>query len=120
MTTPPEHTLATDIESAVLTIPGVSTLFRAGTLASHVIDAGATLIGIRDDSAPLVRVDHTDDGPRVDIAIGVRQHLGAVDTTRRVHAAVRAALAERHVAPASIRITVVHINESIRQGEHQQ
>ncbi|GGD26948.1 hypothetical protein GCM10010915_03770 [Microbacterium faecale] len=112
MTASQEHTLATDVEVAVRAVPGVSTLFRAGTLASNAIDVGARVIGIRDKSAPLIRVEQDSDGLRADIVIGVEEDAGAVETIRRVQAAARAVLAEQHPAPADIRITVVHINET--------
>lgn len=115
MNTSQKQTLATDIEVAVRAIPGVSTLFRSGTLVSNAIDAGARLIGIREDSAPRVQLEQAPDGLRADIAIGIRERAGAVETIRRVEAAVRAVIAERNSEPADIRITVVHIDETKRQ-----
>ena len=112
MTTSQEHALASDIELATRAMPGVGALFRVGSLASNALDAGARAIGIRDHSDSLIRLDQTPAGLRVDIAIGVQAHAGAVETTRRVHAAVRAVIAEQHRAPANIRITVVHIDDT--------
>lgn len=116
MTTSHEHTVGADIERAVRAVSGVAALFRAGTLASNVLDAGARVIGIRDDLAPFVRLDQTPDALRVDIAIGVHQYAGAVETIRRVQTAARAVIEEQHLASAKIRITVVHINDTPRQG----
>jgi len=120
MTTSQERTLAADIERAARAEPGVAALFRAGTLASNVLDAGARVIGIRDDSDPLIRLEQTPERLRVDIAIGVQEHAGAVETIRHVQAAVRAVIEERHRAPADLRITVVHITDTPRQGGHQE
>lgn len=116
MTTSQEITLAADIEFATRAIPGVTALFRAGSLASNVLDAGARAIGIRDDSDPLIRLERTPEGLRVDIAIGVQDHAGSVETIRRIQAAVRAVIADHHCATADIRITVVHINATTTQG----
>lgn len=111
-----ESALAADIEIATRAMPGVATLFRAGSLASNVLYAGARAIGIRDDSDPLIRLEQTPEGLRVDIAIGVQDHAGAVETIRRVQAAVRVVIEEQHGARAEIRITVVHINDTTSQG----
>jgi hypothetical protein len=116
MTTSQEHALAADIEVAIRAMPGVAALFRAGSIASNVLDAGARAIGLRDDSDPLIRLDERPDGLRVDIAIGVQDHVGAVETIRRVHAAVRAVTAEHDPAAVDIRITVVHISDTMSQG----
>ena len=115
MTTSQEHALAADIEVAIRAMPGVAALFRAGSLASNVLDAGARAIGLRDDSDPLIHLDQTPEGLRVDIAIGVQDHAGAVETIRRVHAAVRAVIAEHLSAAADIRITVVHVNDTTKK-----
>ncbi|MGF3057466.1 hypothetical protein [Microbacterium sp. YY-01] len=117
MTTSQEHALAADIEFATRAMPGVTALFRVGSLASKVLDAGARAIGLRDDSDPLVRLEQTPEGLRVDIAIGIQEHAGAVETIRRVSAAVRAVIAEHYSSAAEIRITVVHINDTTTQGE---
>lgn len=116
MTTSQDQVRAVDIELATRAMPGVVALFRAGSLASNVFDAGARAIGIRDDSDPLIRIDQTPEGLRVDIAIGVQDDAGAVETIRRVHAAVRAVIAEQHRDTADIRITVVHINDATSRG----
>ena len=117
MTTSQEHALAADIEIATRAMPGVTALFRPGALASNVLDAGARAIGLRDDSDPFVRLEQRPESLGVDIAIGIQEQAGAVETIRRVSAAVRAVIAEHHPAAAEIRITVVHINDTTTQGE---
>ncbi|MGI6879616.1 hypothetical protein [Microbacterium sp. gxy059] len=116
MTASQERTLAADIELATRAIPGVSALFRAGTLVSNVLEAGAWVIGIRDDSDPLIRLEQTPEGLRADIAIGVHEHVGAVETIRQVQAAVRAVVEEQHLVVADMRITVVHVSDATRRG----
>jgi hypothetical protein len=112
MTTWQEQALSSEIEAAVRAVPGVSGLFRVGTLA-NAIDAGVRLLGIRDGS-PFVRLERSPDGLRADIAIGVHEHAGAVETIRRVQAAASAVIAAQHPAPADVRVTVVHINDAAR------
>lgn len=114
MTTWQEQTLSTEIEAAVRAIPGVSGLFRAGTFAANAIDAGVRLLGIHDGSAPFVRLERNHDGLRADIAIGVHEHSGAVETVRRVQEAAHAVIAAQDPAAAEVRITVVHINDAAR------
>jgi hypothetical protein len=112
MTISQEHALTAHIERTIRATPGVAALFRAGSLVSNVIDAGARVIGIRGESEPLIRLEHTPEGLRVDIAIGVEGHAGAVETIRHVGAAVSVVVEEWHRAPAEIRITVVHITDT--------
>ena len=111
MTTPQEQ-VAADIETTVRAIPGVTAIFRSGTTVSKVVDAGARLLGIREDDAPLVRVDQTPKCIRVEVAVGVHEAAGASDTARRVHAAIDDLLARRSTAPRNIRLTVVHIDDN--------
>jgi len=114
MTISQDQGLAADIENAVRAVPGVSALFRAGTLVDHTIDAGARLTGLRDGSAPLIRLDQATDALRADIAIGVHGRAGAVETTRRAHEAALTAAAAHGPDRVEIRITVVHIDEAQR------
>ncbi|MGO1768768.1 MAG: hypothetical protein ACTHZX_02335, partial [Microbacterium sp.] len=57
MTISHDQRLAGDIEDAVLAVDGVTEVFRAGSAASRVADAGARLLGIRDEDAALVRIE---------------------------------------------------------------
>ncbi|GAA3663620.1 hypothetical protein [Microbacterium marinilacus] len=105
-----EQLLATAVETAIRSVPGVAGVFRAGTTVSKLVDVGARLVGAKDEAAPLVRIEESADGGRVDAAIGVQASAGAVDTVHRVHAAVDAALVQHGVVPAEIRVTVVHVD----------
>ncbi|WP_159500392.1 hypothetical protein [Microbacterium sp. 18062] len=112
MTTSPELLLAADIETAILAVPGVTTIFRTGSTASKVVDAGARLLGLRDDDAPLVRIEQAPEGFRVEVAIGVLASAGAVETAHRVHAAIEALTSQQRDGSAEIRITVVHVDDT--------
>lgn len=112
MTTAPELLLAADIETAVLAVPGVTAMFRSGNTVSKVVDAGARLLGIRDEDAPLVQVEQTPEGLRVEVAIGVLGSAGAAQTARRAHAAIDAASSRHRAGSVDIRITVVHVDDS--------
>lgn len=106
-----EQILAADVEAVVRGVPGVTAIFRSGTSVSKVVDAGARLLGIRDDDAPLVRVEETPEGIRVEAAIGVHGAARASETVRRAHAAIDALLAQHVTVPAEIHLTVVHIDD---------
>lgn len=114
MTVSQEPALAVAVERSVRATPGVATLFRAGSFASNVLAASARIIGIRDDSEPLVCLEQTAEGLRVHIAIGVHHHVGALETIRRVETGARAVIDTQHRGSAEIRITVVHISDTSR------
>lgn len=103
--------VAAEIEAAVRAIPGVADLYRPGSPASNILDAGARRLGLRDDAAPLVRVHGSDGEARVEIAIGIHSAAGAAVTTQAVYRAVRDLLADRDHADARIVLTVVHVHE---------
>lgn len=110
--------LASELDIALRTVPGVSALFRAGPRLSSALDAGARLIGVRDAADPLVRVDLRRDGFRADVALSVQDRVGAVETIRRVRAAAAAVADRRGVPLAGVRVTVVHVDESGRGRPH--
>ncbi|MBO1901727.1 hypothetical protein J4H92_07145 [Leucobacter weissii] len=109
MSTASERDLAAGVEAAVRAVPGVSTVFQTGGSASKAVEAGGRLLGIRDRDAPLVRVEDTADGTRVEVAIGVRASAAA--TAHRVRAAIEGVLSRERRPAAGVRITVVHIDE---------
>ena len=112
MTTSQEQVLCEDLETSVRATPGVTTIFRSGTIVSNAIDAGARLLGVREEDSPLIRVETTPQGARVEVAIGVRADVGAVQTTPRVHAAIGQVLARHGIVATEIRITVVHVEDA--------
>ncbi len=116
MMRPADRELAARIEAAVRVVPGVTDVFRVGGLVSEVVDAGAQVLGIQDGGTPPVRVERSADGDRVEVAIGVDSSAGAVETTRRVGAAIGALSAAQGAALTRIRVTVVHIDETSTKG----
>lgn len=113
---PKDRELAADIETTVRAIPGVTTLFRTGSIVSKVVDAGVQMLGIQDDGAPLVRLERSPEGPRVEVAIGVHATMGAVETSGRVHEAIVALCTDQGFNPAEIHVTVVHIDDTPTTG----
>jgi len=111
MIDPTDQAMALDIETAVRAVPGVTTVFRTGGIISKAVDAGAHLLGAQQNRAPLVRWEHTPEGPRVEASIGVHTGAGAAETSRRVHATISALCSDRGFTPAEIRLTVVHIDD---------
>ncbi len=111
--------LAADIETTVLAIPGVTAVFRPGGVISNVVEAAAQVLGNEENPAPLVRIDQTAEGVRVGVAIGVGSSAGAVETTRRVQAAIGALSTSHGVIPAEIHVTVVHVDGSPAKGTPQ-
>ena len=103
--------MAADIESAVRSVPGVTAVFRSGGMISKVMESGAQLLGTQQVSAPLVRWESSQDGPRVVVAIGVGAASGAAATTCRVHEVIVDLCAARGVTPSDVHVTVVHIDE---------
>lgn len=109
--TTPEDALAAVVEASVLAVPGVTAVFRTGGAASRIADAGARLLGLRDDDSPVVRVQRSSEGVHVEIAIGVLASVGAVETVRLVHTAIAELISQEGAGPAGIRITVVHVGD---------
>lgn len=117
MTKPTDQTMAADIETAARAVPGVSTVFRAGGIISKVVDAGTQLLGVHQNEARLIRLEHAPEGLRVEVAIGVHAGASAAETSHRVHAAITAMCAGRGCTPVEVRLTVVHIDESLGDVE---
>lgn len=103
--------IPTRIEAAVRSVPGVTAVYSAGSLAMRIADAGARLLGVRDGAVPLVRVEEDAEGLRVEVAIGVRAAGGAGLVARAVHAAIRAVVDEPDRPHPVVRLTVVHVDE---------
>jgi hypothetical protein len=108
--------IATEIEAALRSVPGVSDLYRSGSLVANVVDAGARRLGLRDDAAPLVLVQDAEAGLRVDVALGVHISAGAGATMLAAHRAVRDLLTGRELRDAQIVLTVVHVDDSPTAG----
>lgn len=113
MTEAPEHhLLRVEIERTIRAVAGVTTLFRTGSTVAKVVAAGSELVSGARESAPLVRLDETPEGVRIEASLGVRTDTSGVETLQRVYEAVEALLAAQGVAVAEIALTVVHVNGS--------
>lgn len=112
MSTPDDLMLAADIEAAVRAVPGVAVVYRSGSTLAKAVDATTRLIGVRDEDAPLVDLERSEDGVKVRIAIGVHASDGAAATAGRAHAAIQALLAPQSTRDADVHLTVVHIDGS--------
>ncbi len=112
MIDPSDRELTADIETAVRAIPGVTAIFRPGSLVSKTVDAAARSIGVRDRSEPLIGIDWSPDGAQVEVAISVDDAAGSVETSRRVHAAIGAVCTARGITPGKTSVTVVHIGDT--------
>lgn len=108
--TPADQELAADIQERVQAIAGVGMVFRAGSLAAKLVEAGAERVGLRGDTAQLVRVDLSAERPFADIAIGSLAATSTIETVQLVHAAAAAAFAAHGGGEPKIQITVMHIN----------
>ncbi len=115
MTERDTRAIARNVQTAVEAVSGVSAVFRAGSTARKVIESGMAQLGIR-ESDPTVVVRDGASGMRVDVAIGVQSSAGAAVVAHRAHGAVEAALARDGVTGADIRLTVVHIDDSVSAG----
>lgn len=119
MNDPVDVKLAADLETTVLAIPGVTAVFRTGGVISNVVETATHVLGSNEDPAPLVRVHRTAERVRVEVAIGVDSTAGAVETTYRVQAAIRALSISRGALSAEIQVTVAHIDGSPAKGAPQ-
>lgn len=104
--------VAAEIEVAVRSVPGVSDLYRPGSLVSNVMDRGARRLGLRDDAGPVVLVRQSGPELRVGVALGVHPSPSAAVTTSTVHNAVRHLLTQQGLGDAHIVVTVVHVDDS--------
>ncbi len=94
------------VEDVARNTPGVTGLFRPGTLMGNVI-AAAAQVAAGTDAPTLVEVTRRDDGLHVTIAIGVV--AAAADTSRAVHDALHDALGGAGYPDAVIHLTVAQI-----------
>lgn len=110
MTTDEQKTaLAGAIEDAVRAVPGVTNVFRSGTLVGKAMTAAAERLGLLGSDSPLVILEFEADGARVEVSVGVGVTSPAATAVRAVRAAIERTLAAEAVAMSSARVTVVHI-----------
>lgn len=112
MNTNPDHTLAADIEAAILATPGVTAVFRTGSTTAKIIASGATVLGLRETNNPLVRIESTTEQISVEVSIGVTGAVSVIDTVKRLHSLISAMSTQITGQPTETRITVAHIDET--------
>lgn len=106
--------LAAAIESAVRSTPGVRSIYRSGSLISHLLRAGAEAIGVRTDDEPIVSVVVAGDGVAVEATIGVDGDARSADVLHAVHTAIDGLLGMRGMRRESITLTVAHVQATAR------
>lgn len=109
LTAEPSAALAADIEAAVRATPGVRSVYRAGSLVSNAIGAGAAALGVTPADESLVSVVPRDRGVVVTASIGIDFSAHAADTLRAVQGAIDDLLRTQGVARESIALTVVYV-----------
>ncbi|WEK62287.1 MAG: hypothetical protein P0Y60_05905 [Candidatus Microbacterium colombiense] len=102
--------LATEIDAAVRATPGVSSIYRSGSLISNLVGAGAAALGVTGQDEPLVSVVDGDDGLRIEASVGVDFAASALDTLTAARAAIAAVLADRGLRAAGITLTIVYVH----------
>lgn len=102
--------LATAIDAAVRSTPGVDGVYRSGSLISNLVGAGAAAIGGRRREEPLVSVVESEDGVRVEASVGVDFAVSAPETLTAVRNAITTLLGARGLRAAAITLTVVDVH----------
>lgn len=110
MTTTTAQGLAERIEAAVLSTPGVRSVYRAGSLVANLVGAGAVALGVRSEAEPVVSVAVTEAGAQVEVSIGVEYTAPAVATLRSVRAAIESVLSADALHSAGIAITIAYVH----------
>lgn len=104
--------LARAIEATLRSVPGVRSVYRSGSLISHLLRAGAEAIGARKDDEPIVSVVAAGDGVAVEATIGADAGARSADVLHAVHTAIDTLLGARGVRRESITLTVAHVQAS--------
>lgn len=102
--------LAERIEAAVLATPGVRSVYRAGSLVSNLVGAGAAAVGISRTDEPLVAVRAADDGVEVEASLGIEYSASALGLLRDVRTAIGKVLAEDGLGPVGIALTIAYVH----------
>lgn len=100
--------LATRLEAVVRAVPGVTNLYRSGSLVSNLIGDGAAALGVRAAAGPLITITESDDRLAVEASLGVAGDVGSAVTLRAVRAAIAAATAPVAV---SVHLTVAYLHD---------
>lgn len=110
MTTAVPSGIAARVEAAILSTPGVRTVYRAGSLLSNLVGHGAVALGVRGADEPLVSVVLGSDGARVEASLGIEYAVDAVETLRAVRASVGEALAAEGLTAAATALTIAYVH----------
>lgn len=102
--------LAERIEAAVLSTPGVRSVYRAGSLVANLVEAGAAALGVRSETEPVVSVAVTEAGAHVEASIGVEYTAPAAATLRAVRDAIGSVLSADALPCAGIALTVAYVH----------
>ncbi|MFJ2543100.1 hypothetical protein [Microbacterium sp. NPDC087589] len=102
--------LAERIEAAVLATPGVRSVYRAGSLVSNLVGAGAVAVGISRIDEPLVAVRVGDVGVEVEASLGIEYSASALELLRNVREAIGKVLAEDGLEPVEIVLTIAYVH----------
>ena len=101
--------LAAEIEATVRAVAGVRSVYRAGSLVSNAIGAGAVALGVASRDEPLVAVVPGAAGLQVHTSIGIDFSGDAGEILRSVHEAIDALLVSQSRTRDRITITVVYV-----------
>ncbi len=101
--------LARRVEDVVLGTSGVRAVYRPGSLVGNLVDAGATALGIRPDSAPVVAVTEVDGSVIVEASVGVDDSRPAQVVLGEVRLAVERVLAVAGMRAERLLLTVAHV-----------
>jgi hypothetical protein len=100
--------LALRLETVVRAVPGVTNLYRSGSLVSHLIGDGAAALGVAGSGAPLITVTDGDGDVTVQASLGVAADAGSAATLRAVREAIIEAMVPRAVR---VHLTVAYLHD---------
>jgi hypothetical protein len=104
-----ERALAAAFEAAVRAVPGVTNVFRSGSLVGNAMAAAAEHLGWGEGGAPLVSVALDAEGVSVEVSLGADASSAVGDTVRAVQRAIDEVAHAAGTAVTSCRATVVHV-----------
>ncbi len=99
------------LDSVVRGIPGVDTVYPAGSRLVSVLAAGAQALGMRTRVQPIL-VETVDGRLRIGVAVGVDGRIGAAETGRLIVSEVAATCSAHGFDDVDVRVTISHIAES--------
>ena len=98
------------LDALVRQVPGVETLYPAGSLAASVLTATLDAVAHRVPAVPMVHLAQQADGVRVAVKIGIGAAESSTEVSGRVHDAIAAHLLQSGNLPvAEIAVIVASI-----------